>query len=85
MAFSQVIMFGIFVLIFGSRYQIQCIVIVALQIICWFVYKISKFLPFDRFKQWLAQGFYTEEQEKEILEKINQEIIKSQRKKADID
>lgn len=68
MAFSQMIMFGILLMIFGKPYFIPCIFIVGMQILGWLLYKFHNMLPIERFKFWLARDYMTEEEDNYVLE-----------------
>lgn len=78
--FSQVIMFGILIVIFGQEYIIACIFIVVLQLFALVLSKLIDFLPMDRFKAWLASDFMSEQEEDELKKQKEERIIELKEK-----
>ena len=65
--FSQVIMFGILIAMFGNKYLKACVFIVILQLVFLFIFKIVDYLPINQVKEFLAKDYMDEEDEKQMM------------------
>lgn len=66
---SQLIMFGILILMFSNKYLKACIFIVILQLLFLIMFQITQYLPVDKFKTWLASDYMSEEDEEKMVDK----------------
>jgi hypothetical protein len=58
--FSQLVMFGIFNIIFSSKYLPTCIFILVLQAVLLGLYRLFPYLPIAAIKRYLSKGFMDE-------------------------
>ena len=63
MAFSQFIMYGLLVAIFGPQYKIVTMFIAGLQILLLLLYRCVSLCPktYAKIKKWLGEGYMTED------------------------
>ena len=67
MWFSEIIMFGIFMAVFGKKYSFMCLVIVLFQIGLYIFKLFGDICKTDKFKKWLASNYASVEEEAEFL------------------
>ena len=66
-SFSQLCMFGILISMFSNKYLKACCFIVILQLAFLFINQVIKYLPIDKLKEWLAEDYMSEDEEKDMV------------------
>ena len=68
MWFSEIIMFGILIAVFGQKYIFMCIIFMGIQITFFIIKTLGQYVKIDKFKKWLASNYATIEEEREFLD-----------------